>query len=111
MRSSPTRSTEGRGSHHGLRGRRRGRAWVGNREADKRKDNEVRGGAYGAPLALVPLPVVAAPLPQHPVGQGRGAARRCSGEWMGRKLLRWGKWSRVASEIHFIVVRIGEGDR
>jgi hypothetical protein len=44
MRSSPTRSTEGGGSHHGLRGRWRGQAWAADEEVDTRKDNEVSEG-------------------------------------------------------------------
>jgi hypothetical protein len=41
--STPMRSMEDGGSHHGLRGHRRGRAWAGNEDADTRKDSEDGG--------------------------------------------------------------------
>jgi hypothetical protein len=94
LESSPTRSTEGGGCHHGLCKCQRGRAWAGDEEADMRKDGEVRGGC-GVRSASVPLPstVVAAPLALWLVRWGRRVVRRCHGEWMGRNLLRWGKGS------------------
>jgi hypothetical protein len=52
MRSSPTRSTEGGGSHHGLHGRWRGQAWVADEEVDTRKDNEVSEGGGGLVVLL-----------------------------------------------------------
>jgi hypothetical protein len=40
-------------------------------------------GPCGAPLASVLLPsVTVAPLPQQPIGLGRGAVKRCGGERM-----------------------------
>jgi hypothetical protein len=56
------------------------------------------GGGCGAPPASAPLPV-AAPLPQRPVGQGRGAAEHGSGERMGRKLSEKGKKTMGARSI------------
>jgi hypothetical protein len=79
MRSTPTRSMEDRGSHHGLRGRHRGQAWAGDEEPDTRKNIKVEGvGAYVSPLASVPLLAasVAAPLPHRPSERDRGIARR-----------------------------------
>jgi hypothetical protein len=79
MRSTPTRSMEDRGSHHGLRVRHRGQAWAGDEEPDTRKNIKVEGvGACVSPLASVPLLAasVAAPLPHRPSERDRGIARR-----------------------------------
>jgi hypothetical protein len=63
-RSSPTGSTEDRGSHQGLHGHWRGWPQAGDEEEDTKRYGEVGGGGPGgAPLALVPLLAVA-PLPQ-----------------------------------------------
>jgi hypothetical protein len=82
MRCTPGWSTEDEGSHHGLHGRQRGRAWASDVEANMKNVSEVEGGACGAPPVSVHLPVAAvvAPLPQRPSGRGRGTARWCGGE-------------------------------
>jgi hypothetical protein len=56
-------------------------------------NGEVGGGegACGAPPASAPLLAAVAPLPQRPVGQGRGAMKQGSGERMGCKLFEKGK--------------------
>jgi hypothetical protein len=76
----------------------------------KRTQREVprSGGPCGAASASVPLPVaVAAPLPQRPVGRGRGTLKQGSGERMGHKLIEMDKTSEVAGEVQFIGARTG----
>jgi hypothetical protein len=72
-----------------------GEVWRGfaARKRTQGKLVRLRGRCGGPPALVLHSAMVAAPLPQHPVGRGRGTVKRHGDERMGCELFEMGKRS------------------
>jgi hypothetical protein len=94
-----------------------GEVWRGfaARKRTQGKLVRLRGRCGGPPALVLHSAMVAAPLPQHPVGRGRGTVKRDGDERMGCELFEMGKRSGgrgwVAGEVQFIGAQPGTDTR